>query len=99
MSVAIGIATIVGMCTLWLTSWFTWARPIGVTTAFRSTGPFALALFAYAATSISLFANLKASLSRFAFAFLLGLMAVVLIGGPISEVVHCSFDRAGCINL
>jgi hypothetical protein len=61
--------------------------------------PFVSMVITYATVSVLGFGNGSINLGRFAAAFFIGLLAMLLVGMTISEVVHCSFDRNGCFNL
>jgi hypothetical protein len=61
--------------------------------------PFLLMVIAYATASVLGFGKRDANIWGFAAAFFVGLVVMLLVGMTISEVIHCSFDTDGCINL
>jgi len=56
-------------------------------------------MLAYAAAAVGLLGKSEAPIAVLLITAILGVFATLLVGGVISEVIHCSYDRAGCINL
>jgi hypothetical protein len=98
MSIAavVGVAASLGAGIAVAVTWFAWWQGWG---HWYPEAPLVSMVIAYAAISVLGFGNSSINLGRFAAAFFVGLVAMLVVGMTISEVVHCSFDRNGCFNL
>lgn len=93
------LAAAVGICLACAGTWLLWSLRIGIGTVAPLLVPTMLLVVSYSAVAIVGFRNREVSTSTFAVAYLIGLLVSLLIGGIWSEMIHCSFDRAGCMNL
>jgi hypothetical protein len=57
------------------------------------------ALPVYTAVILALLGDNKVHIAIRLFVAILCLLVTVLVGSVIAEIIHCSYDRAGCINL
>ena len=93
------LGALLGICLACASTWLMWSLRLGTGTPMTFWAPIVLLVVSYSAVVILGFGNRHVPTVRFGVAYLAGLLMSLLIGVALSEMIYCSFDRAGCINL
>lgn len=93
---AVSGAAVLGVLIAAAVTWLVWSQGWGNGFPYA---PFVMMGLTYSAVSVVCLGQRNASFSGFAAAFFVGLVLMVIVGMTISEIIHCSFDRHGCISL
>ena len=97
---AVSSAAFVGICAMCAGAWLFWSQNLGLRFPFLGIlFPLALMIFSYAGIAVARLGNFEVSIGVFALLFLFGLLLSLVVGGILSEIIHCSYDHNGCINL
>jgi hypothetical protein len=80
-------------------TWGIWS--LGLTLATHVGGYITLGaiVVAYTVVVVSTMRHIKAHVAKLAVGAVVGLLLALILGGVFSEIVHCHYDRWGCINL
>ena len=96
---AVGVATLVAVLIMVIGTWGIWALAPIAASGLVVFLPALLALLVQVALMWATLRGRGFSPALVSVAVVVGLAALLVVGGSISEMVHCSFDRRGCINL
>ena len=96
---AMVFATLCGVLAMVASAWGVWA----LSTLRPSVGAAIVPFLVGLAVQVLLFNIItrgnRTSWSTILVSGLVGLVVLVVVGGALSEIVHCRYDRFGCINL
>jgi hypothetical protein len=98
-AVSVAVAVALGIAAGCLCTWLVWSLRLTVRLPVLSIAPFPVMILMYAAVATALVGRSEARIATLLIAVILGLIGTLLLGGVISEVIYCSYDRNGCINL
>ena len=97
--VAVVAVTALGILILCAATWAFWRSGLGSATRVASLTPVLFALLVQGAMLMLALRGREVRPGALVGLALGSLVLLVVVGGILSEVIHCSFDRMGCINL
>jgi len=97
--IVIGAATILGISIMCAATWIVWALGGSATGQYAAMAPVLLAIGAQGALTVAMLWRRQVRTGLAVASFICGLVLLLLVGGVLGEMIHCSFDRIGCINL
>jgi len=96
---AVIVAAVVALCAMWGATWAIWSWHLAAHIPVAYFWPHLLMVIIYSAIALTFLSNTNTSTGRFGVAYFVVLIASLLVGSIITEMIHCFFDRNGCINL
>ena len=92
-------ATALGIAVLCAGTWFVWAYGYSAMGRVAFVAPLVVAILVQGAVELLAFRRRRVSAAAAVTCQLCSLVVLLVVGGVLTEMMHCSFDRGSCINL
>ena len=92
-------ATALGIAVLYAGTWFVWAYGYSAMGRLAFVTPLVVAILVQGAVELLALRRRRVSAGAVITWQLCSLVVLLVVGGVLTEMIHCSFDRGTCMNL
>jgi hypothetical protein len=90
---------VLSICAGSATTWLVWSQGLFPQPWMRFVAIVTVMIAVYTVAALSWLSNINTHAAKLVLAAGIGLVVSLAVGGVICEVIHCAYDRYGCINL